>query len=78
MINKSDTVRRLIINGDYKKALGIAKGFQLGISKEESNRLILAHECMTNPRFYKELGTDTERAITDGIRVLLDLYGQSE
>ena len=76
MINKSDTVRGLIINGEIKKALGIAKGFALGISKEDSTKMSLAYECMIYERFYKQLGTDTETAITEGINILLDLYGQ--
>ena len=74
--NKSDTVRRLVANGDYKKALGVARRFRLGINKEDSNKMALAYECMVRPVFYQQLGTDTATAITDGIQILVNLYGQ--
>ena len=42
---KSDTVRRLTRSGEYKKALRIAKGFRLGITREQSDKMGIAYEC---------------------------------
>ena len=35
----------------------------------------LGYECMVNGRFYTQLGVDLEKAISDGIQVAIDLYG---
>ena len=37
--------------------------------------MVRAHECMTSPRFYEQLGIDTGQAIADGVEVLERLYG---
>jgi len=76
--NKSDTVRRLIHIGEYKKALNIAKGFWRGLTKEDSSKMVLAYECMVHTGFYEQLGTDTVWAISEGVRILMALYGQGE
>ena len=75
MISKSDMVRELVENGNYKKALRVAKGFRLGITAGDLCRLALAYECLTHKAFYEQLGTDTDTAISEGIQVLKDLYG---
>lgn len=72
---KSDRVRRLIREGDYKAALRIAKDFRLGISKEQSDDMIRGYECMTNPRFYLSIGVDIARTVEKGLETLLSLYG---
>ena len=46
MEKKTDTVRRLTADGDFKGALRIAKDFRLGITKQESSAMKLAYECM--------------------------------
>ena len=71
---KSDRVRRLIREGDYKAALRIAKDFRLGISKEQSDNMIRGYECMTNPRFYVSIGVDIARTVEKGLETLLSLY----
>ena len=76
MITKSDTVRGLVVSGEYKKALSIAKGFRLGIAKEDLNKMRLAYECLVHTEFYEQLGTDTATAITEGIKLLQKLYGK--
>ena len=78
MITKTDAVRSLVANGDYKKALGIVKGFRLGLSKEALNKVALAYECLVHPVFYEQIGKDTAAAVSEGIEVLKVLYGQSE
>ena len=72
---KSDTVRRLTRSGEYKKALRIAKGFRLGITREQSDKMGIAYECMVHPGFYKQLGFIVDEKIDDGVKVLVDLYG---
>jgi len=77
-ISKSDTVRGLVANGDYKKALHMVKEFQIGIATEDSNKLKLAYESMVHKAFYEQIGTDTTAAISEGIEILITLYGKSE
>lgn len=55
MEKKTDTVRRLTADGDFKGALRIAKDFRLGITKQESSAMKLAYECMVHGDFYKQL-----------------------
>lgn len=76
MEKKSDMVRRLVAQGDYKKALSIAKGFKLGFTKEQQSTMTRAHECMVHPGFYKQLGIDEAKAIQDGIDLLKRVYGE--
>ena len=78
MISKSDTVRELVANGNYKKALHIVKEFRIGIDTEDINKLKLAYESMVHEGFYKQIGTDTAAAISEGIKILKALYGQGE
>lgn len=75
MEKKSDMVRRLVAEGNYKKALSIVKGFRLGITKEQKSVLLRGYECMVNPRFYESIGTDIPKAIDEGVEVLITLYG---
>ena len=48
MERKSDKVRRLVADGDFKGALRIAKDFRLGIAKEQSSTMTRAYECMVH------------------------------
>lgn len=75
METKTSIVKQLVASKDYKKALSIVKGFRLGIAETEHDTMTRAYECMVHPSFYKSIGIDTERAITDGIQVLTALYG---
>lgn len=75
MKKKSDMVKELVAAGEYKKALGIAKGFKLGFTKEEQATMTRAHECMTHPGFYRQLGIDEDKAIADGIEIVKRVYG---
>ena len=52
MVRKSDTVRSLVAQKQYKQALRIAKDFRLGITAEQSLRMKKAYECMVHERFY--------------------------
>jgi chromosome condensin MukBEF MukE localization factor len=78
MERKSDKVRRLVADGDFKGALRIAKDFRLGITKEQSSTMTRAYECMVHGRFYKQLGYDLDEKIAEGVKILVGLYGRSE
>ena len=75
MKKKSDMVRELVAEGNFKKALSIAKGFKLGFTKEEQSTMTRAFECMAHPGFYKQLGIDEEKAIEAGIEIIRRVYG---
>ena len=76
MIRKSDMVRSLVAEHQYKKALRIAKDFRLGITAEQSLRMKKAYECMVHERFYISLGEDTKARIAEGIETLVGIYGR--
>jgi len=77
MERKSDTVRRLVSEGNYKKALLIAKDFRLGIGPDQRDAMSRAYECMVRPSFYSQIGINPHSAIEKGVSVLTELYGQS-
>ena len=74
---KTDTVRRLVADGDFKRALSIVKGFRLGIAREDMGIMKRAYECLIYPDFYRQLGQNTDEAIAEGIATLKAYYGQS-
>ena len=69
-MKKTDQVKMLIANGDYKSALRIAKGFRINVTAAQRDKMTRGYECIVNPRFYKSIGTDVEKAIADSIAVL--------
>ena len=73
---KTNVVRKLLAEGKHKKALGIARSFRLGITKEESAKMNRAYECMVHRSFYEQIGKDPEQEINAGIMVLNKLYGK--
>ena len=75
---KTDIVRRLLSDGNYKKALSIVKGFRLGITREESAKMTRAYECMVRPDFYGQIVKNPSDTIGEGIRILRSLYGSSK
>lgn len=75
MERKSDKVRRLVREGQYKAALGIVKGFRLGITPEQSSVFVLAYESMVHEQFYRQLGQDTKQNVSNGIALLTQMYG---
>ena len=72
---KTDTVRRLVREHEYRSALRIGKGFRLGISRDDLDAMRLAYECMVNPGFYRQLGRDPAAEVKRGVGVLVRLYG---
>ncbi len=76
MVKKSDVVRTAVRTRDWKKALRIAKGFLIGFSKEDRDKMCRAYECMVHPEFYRQIGTDIDAAIADGIGIVSSVYGE--
>lgn len=76
MVRKSDMVRSLVAEQQYKKALKIAKDFRLGITPEQSSKMKKAYECMVHERFYLSLGEDTKARIAEGIKTIVSIYGR--
>lgn len=76
MKTKSDIVRESVAEGNFKKALSIAKGFRIGFTKDEQSLMTRAHECMVHPGFYKQLGFDEAKVIEDGIKLITERYGE--
>lgn len=73
---KSDIVREFVSRKEFKKALKIAKDFRLGITKQDSDYMKRAYECMIYPDFYKQLGFDTKVTIQKGIQIVQQYYGK--
>lgn len=69
-MTKTEVVADAIKNGDYKKALRVAKGFQIGVTQEQRRDMSVAYECMVYPDFYRQIGISVEAAIDKGIKVL--------
>lgn len=76
LIRKSDVVRSLVAEKQYKKALRIAKDFRLGITPEQSMRMKKAYECMVHERFYISLGEDINARIKEGVDTIVSIYGR--
>lgn len=72
---KSDVVRRLVSEGEFKSALRIAKDFRLGISRKDSEDMKRGYECMVHPRFYESIGIDPRQTALKGVETVQRLYG---
>lgn len=75
MVKKTDMVREAIAEGNWKKALRIAKDFRINITAEQREAMSRAYECMVHVDFYKQIGTDIDGAIAKGKAVVVALYG---
>jgi hypothetical protein len=72
MIRKIDLLMNAMDENDWGKALSIAAKFpRLG---EHKNDIIRGHEAITMPRFYQQLGLDTDELISNGIEALKARY----
>lgn len=74
-MRKSEAVRGYVQNGQIKEALRIAKTFRLGITKEQSDAMSMAYECLVHPQFYAEIGINPREKVEAGTAVLQSLYG---
>ena len=75
MVKKTQIVKSLVRQGQYKEALRIAKGFRLGITREQSEAMVRAYECMVHPEFYRSIGKNIQECIDGGVSVLCQVFG---
>lgn len=76
MTKKTDIVRQAMKSGEWKKALRIAKGFRINVTKEQRERMSRAYECIVHPEFYRQIGIDVVKSIESGKETLTLLYGE--
>ena len=76
MTKKTDIVRQAMKSGEWKKALRIAKGFRINVTKEQRERMSRAYECIVHPEFYRQIGIDVMKSIESGKETLTLLYGE--
>ena len=75
MKTKLDALKAAWNSGNKEKALAIAARFPvLGSEKEVITR---GHECRTNPRFYTQLGYDTELCFRQALEAMAKKYSLS-
>ena len=67
---KAQAVRQFIADKNYKAALLGARTFRIGVTAEQRSIMSRAYEAIVHPRFYQQIGIDTEKAIHEGIEVL--------
>ena len=72
---KAQEVRRQIAEGNYKAALRGAKGFRIGVTREQRSAMSRAYECLVYPDFYRQLGKDIDGCIQAGIVALREVMG---
>lgn len=75
MVKKTQMVKVLVRQGKYKEALRIAKSFRLGITREQSDAMVRAYECMVHPDFYRSIGKNIQECIDGGVSVLCQVFG---
>lgn len=73
METKTEKVRRLVSNGEYKKALQICKDWNYS-DPTHREILRLGYECLLYPDFYKQLGHDTTLEYQNAIHILHLIY----
>lgn len=77
MITKTEKVKALVAQGEYQKALSIARTFRRWKSKADQSAIQLASEIKANANFYKQLGKDIEAEFQKGVDVLIREYGNA-
>ena len=73
-VKKIDTLRQLMQQNDWQKALSLAAKFpRLG---KERNAILDAHGAYTNPRFAAQMGKDLDALKLGGINALRARYAR--
>jgi len=70
---KAQEVRKLVAEENFKAALRGAKDFHIGVSREQRSAMSRAYEAIVYPKFYQQIGIDTEKAIQEGITTLKEI-----
>ena len=72
-ITKKQQLKNAISDENWKKALGIAKGFIIEFNTEQQRILQIAHESFddnSRKNFYKLMGVDVEKNQEQAIAIL--------
>lgn len=69
MIKKTDMAVGAFESGKVKEALNIAKGFKIGLTKEEHKQIVCGYECMVHESFYRQIGKDPKQELTKAVNV---------
>ena len=79
-VSKSDIVRGLVVSGEYKKALGIVRGFRLGIKKEDLPKIFKPFEQSEAHKNRNISGTGLGLAISNNLAKLMEgnIFAKSE
>lgn len=70
---KNALVRRLVRDGEYKKALQICKDWNYE-NPQDREILRRGYDCLQYPEFHKQIGHDPQKAYNDAVAVLRKVY----
>lgn len=73
--SKSDFVRRMVAEGNWKEALRVASDFKLAISPEDHITMKRGYEALVWPDFYTSIRIDITKTVDKAIQTLQRLYG---
>ena len=74
MEKKIDILKKAMGDNDIKTALRTAKNFFRGLTKEQHSIISRGYECLIRPDFYRSLGFDPDKCITDGLNTIRTIY----
>lgn len=74
METKVNKVKRLVAEGEYKKALQICKDWDY-VDPMHRDILRTGYECLMYPHFYIQLGKDPGYQYEEAVKVLHKIYG---
>lgn len=69
-MTKTEMTRSLLSQNKVKEALREAKGFRIGVTKEQRSVMTRAYECIVYPGFYESIGKNISDCIEAGVEVL--------
>jgi len=75
MDSKSAKVAELLRRGQVAEALCAAKGFRLGMTRQERAALVRGAEAITYPGFYADLGWNPDDCVRRAVLVLAQVVG---
>ena len=72
---KTEVAIKLITDGNWKKALSIIRLFRLGFTRKQKRLIEIAADVLNgHDKFYKDLGLDTDKAVSECKAMLLEKY----
>lgn len=72
---KTNKAKKLISSGEWKAALSIIRTFRLDFTREQKRVIQIASDVMNgHEKFYKDIGIDVEKIVSDCQEMLLAKY----